>query len=36
MFGHALFVCVAPVFVYVVERKREGDREGEMRARERW
>lgn len=40
MFGYALFVCVAPAFVYVVEKKREGDREGQMRdgmrRRKRW
>lgn len=36
-FGHALFVCVAPVFVHVVEGGREGDRGGErMRRRKRW
>lgn len=36
MFGYSLCVCVAPVFVDVVEGKREGDREGErMRQRKR-
>lgn len=37
IFGRALFVCVALVVVDVVERKREGDRDGQrMRQRKRW